>query len=202
VRLVEGGPELVLFYEPLPTIASAPSAAVRAQRWRALWETLPETPTGRYRLIASGRALVGGEESTYRVESSVFTVGTTDAYGAAATASLSVGGELRLVVRLPPNPAVRDAMGTVVRNFRLRDEGARASEGARARGGAVTGTLTQPDGTTRQAALAWDDGRGAYVASGITRQSGSYRLVVAPGALQDGAGNTNRAEFTVSLAVQ
>ncbi|MBL8911876.1 MAG: hypothetical protein JNM17_14380, partial [Archangium sp.] len=198
VRWVEGGPDIVLFYEPSPSAVSAPAAQTRLQRWRAVWETLADTPLGRYRLVARGRTLVGGEESTYLVTGNAFTVSASEAF-ASATVRVSPSGQLSVVARLAPNPSVRDATGTVVRNFRLRDEGARGNEGARARGGVVRGVLTLPDGTAQSVELTWDAARSGYFAAGVPVQSGPYRLVVAPSGLQDDLGNTNRAELVAQF---
>lgn len=202
VRAVEGGPDIVLFYEAEPSAASAPDAAARSHRWRAVWETLPDTPAGRYRLVARGRTLLAGVESDYVLEGGAFAVVPTDAFGAAAAARVGSDGEVGLTVRLPPNPPVHDAVGTAVKNFRLRDSGARAGEGARAKGGAVVGTLTFPDRTQRVVRLEWDEAREQYVSSGAALQPGGYRLTIAPGGLQDAFGNTNRAEVGLSLTAQ
>jgi hypothetical protein len=134
VRVIEGGPEIVLFYEPEPSIGDAPVVSARAHRWRALWETLADTSVERYRLVARGRAVVDGVVATYAVTGNAFTLSPSDAFGHSGSARLTAGGELELTLRLPPNPSVRDATGTVQGNFRLRDEGALAGQGARARG--------------------------------------------------------------------
>ncbi|MEW5737987.1 MAG: neutral/alkaline non-lysosomal ceramidase N-terminal domain-containing protein [Myxococcota bacterium] len=198
VRLVEGGPDIVLFLEPSPSYEEAPVSERRAHRWRAVWETLADTPTGRYRLVAEGRALTGNGLEAYVVRSDEFSVAPAQSLGQRASARLSATGVLSATFRFPPNPSEKDARGVVVRHFRLRDEDASAQEGAPGRGGAASGTLTSPDATRLSVTLAWDVTQGAYVVSGIPVASGTYTLEVPPGALVDGAGNTNGAPLSVT----
>lgn len=199
VRFVAGGPDIVLFYEPSPSWADSPSASSRAHRWRALWETLTDTPAGRYRLVAEGRARLGGVVTPYVVQSNTFTLEAARSAGSRASAELSADGALTATFRFPPNPTVTDAQGTVSENFRLRDEDASPGDGARVRGGSATGTLTLPDASTRGVTLTWDAARSSFVASGVPVQAGTYSLEVLAGGLTDTAGNTNGAPVTVTF---
>jgi hypothetical protein len=93
VRVIEGGPEIVLFYEPEPSIGDAPVVSARAHRWRALWETLADTSVERYRLVARGRAVVDGVVATYAVTGNAFTLSPSDAFGHSGSARLTARGE-------------------------------------------------------------------------------------------------------------
>jgi hypothetical protein len=73
-RAVVGGPEIILRYQASPSFVADPAATARDHLWTAEWETVPETPVGRYRLVASGKLLAGGGETPFLLTSAPFTV--------------------------------------------------------------------------------------------------------------------------------
>lgn len=194
VRLIVGGPELVSFYEPEPTWAAEPLAPERHHRWRVQWETTPDTALGRYRLVATGTAWRSETNVAYLVASNAFSVTASDRAGQTMRAHRLDGGALALTFRFPPNPTLRDpTTGAPVGNFRLRDEGSRPSEGARVRGGVVHAVLEGSDGGL--ATFDWSERDEAYIAQGVA----TPRLVVPPGGVVDGWGNTNSASMTATV---
>lgn len=59
-RALVNGPEVIRRYGAMPTVADQPTASKRRHEWTALWETLPDTAGGTYRLVATGRAQANG----------------------------------------------------------------------------------------------------------------------------------------------
>ncbi len=199
LRKLSGGPDLVLRYDASPTFLEDATATHRTHRWTAEWETLPDTPAGRYRLVAKGRAKLSGAEQPYEVASNAFTLAVAGSAGAAMTATLGDDGLLSFRARFPPNPTVYDADGVVVGNYRLRDPYSTMAEGALAQGGQVAATVTLPDSSTRAVTLQWDATARAHVGA-VPKQSGTYRVHVDAQGVTDSAGNTNAAALDVSFA--
>lgn len=188
--------EVLLRYVPEPTYRAAPDAGVRDQQWLAAWETLPDTPAGRYRLVAKGKALVAGAEQAYEVASTPFRVSPSRAL-ARLKASVPAAGKLGLAVFFPPNPTVRTD-GVVTGGVRLRDPFTDPNEGAQAVGGTVTAQVTPPGGVAQTLTFTWDATARLYVAafSGVAPQT---TVQVAMGGAIDGAGNTNAAALSATV---
>jgi hypothetical protein len=194
LRPVVNGPEIVLWYAPEPTFTAAPQATARAHRWVAEWETLPTTPLGRYRLVATGRALVGAENLDYRLEGAPFQVGPSTRAATSGSATVDQGS-LVVTLRFPPNPTIHSDTGQVIGHYRLRDAASAPSAGAVVQGG---GLQVQVVGTsTANATLTYSAAHRAYV--GPLPVGDAQSVTIPAGALVDGEGNTNGAELSLSL---
>jgi len=199
LRKVSGGPDLVLRYAETPTFAAEPTATAREHRWTAEWETLPDTPAGSYRLVAKGRAKLGGAETPYELTSNTFAVAAAKSAGTGASAELAADGTLSVRLRFPPNPPLEDGDGAPIGNYRLRDAFSSPQEGALAQGGAATATVTLPNGMTQPVTLTWDATARAHLAKNVTALVGGYHVVIAAQGFTDGAGNTNAAALDVAF---
>ncbi len=181
-RPVINGPELVLWYDALPTFAAEPMAASREHLYTAEWETLPATPLGRYRLVATG--------PTYRLEGTPFEVTPSRAAGARASATVSSQGQLVVRLRFPPNPPGERG------NYRLRDVDSTAEEGALARGGTATARVNGAPVTLR-----WSEETRGLVAE-LGAVSRPVVVDLEAGAFTDAAGNQNGAALHLEAAAQ
>ncbi len=194
-RAIVNGPEVIRRYVATPTFRSAPMASSRRHEWTALWETLTDTPLGRYRLVATGRAQVAGVISPYRLESAPFQLRPARSIGSVSTEAVS--GALFLVrANFPPNP-MQFADGDPVGAFRLRDATTRPDVGARARGGEMTVILRSGGVSPTVLTATWDAARDAHV---VSIPSGSWELTVEAGAFTDGAGNTNSSALRAQVS--
>lgn len=186
-RAVVNGPDIIRRYEAAPTVEAVPSAARRRHTWTALWESLPATALGRYRLVATGRASVAGVVQAYRLESTPFSLGPSAAITTLAASALP-DGRVVLTARYSPNPARFDR-GDPVANFRVRDFESRPDLGLPARGGAMTVDARLGTASPTSLTASWSDAERGYVLS--IPSTGTWDLTVAPGALTDGLGNSN-----------
>ncbi len=184
-RAVVNGPEVLLRYAASPTFVAAPEATARTHTWTARFETVPSTPTGRYRLVVTGTTQRAGAAQPYRLESRVFSV-SASAAGRLAIARLA-DGRLAVEARFPPNPA-REVDGDPVGGWRSWDDDSNPNEGARLRGGQLTGTLRDPGGTSAPVTLAWSDTEARYVGP-LVSQPGTWTLDVGADGLVDAWGN-------------
>lgn len=181
-RAVVNGPELVLWYDAVPTFVAEPMAASRDHLYSVEWETLPTTPPGRYRLVATG--------PMYRLESAPFDVTPSRAAGARAGATMTSQGQLVVRLRFPPNPPGLHG------NYRLRDLDSTADEGALARGGSATARVNGAPVTLR-----WSDEAKGLVAE-LGAVTGPVAVDLAAGDFTDGAGNQNGTAVHVEAAAQ
>lgn len=193
-RAVVNGPELVLREDATPTFVTDATATQRDFVWTVEWETLPDTATGRYRLVAKGRTSIAGTPSSFTVTSNTFTVTPSRAV-VAGDATVDASGALSVTARFPPNPSLRNAVGETVGNYRLRSLDGDPSVGIATSGGTVTALVTSPDLSTATVTLTWSNGawRGQ-----VKALAGTTRVSVAVDGLVDGVGNTNGA--TLELA--
>ncbi len=197
-RLVVNGPELLLRYSATPTYKAEPDATTRRHLWRIWFETIPSTELATYRLVARGKAKVGGAESSYELASAPFTVTKNTTVGARVTARFTMDGRYAVEARFPPNPTqyvmgLDDPIGA----YRVRDMDSNPSQGALARGGMAMGTLTAPDNSRSTVALTWNATEAAWVTAPLTA-SGMYTLELAPGSMVDGFGNENGAVLSTN----
>ncbi len=185
-------PDLIVLHEQsTPSFADDPDAGTRVHAYTAQWETVPTTPLGTYRLAVDGKTQLGGQVSTYHLESSAFALTASTEAGANATATMSSTGALGVQVRFPPNPTLFGAPDDPIGNYRLRDIDSSATDGALARGGQVAATLTAPDATTSQVMLVWSDDALAFGAT-VTPQTGHWAIDIAAGGVVDAAGKHER----------
>ncbi|MHB8873306.1 MAG: neutral/alkaline non-lysosomal ceramidase N-terminal domain-containing protein [Myxococcaceae bacterium] len=190
-RPLVGGPEIVLRYAATPTFAADPAATARDHLWTAEWETLPNTPVGRYRLVVSGKALSAAVVSAYSLTSAPFAVAVARSCGTGASAALGADGKLVVKLRFPPNPSVF-VSGTQVANYRLRDALSPPGDGALALGGTGIATVTFPDATTQSVSLSYDAALRGHVAQ-VKQLAGKHLIHIDPGGFVDGSGNVNTA---------
>lgn len=187
-RALVNGPEVLRRYEATPTVAAEPMATKRRHEWTALWETLPNTAAGRYRLVATGRAQLDGVVQSYRLESRAFTLGPSSAIVSLSARAL-VDGRVLVTARYEANP-MRFDRGDPVANFRVRDVTTRPDLGMPARGGAMmVEAKLGLSGLVLPAT--WSEADQGYLLSIPTNTSGAWELTVARGALVDGLGNSN-----------
>lgn len=192
-RALVNGPEVIRRYEATPTVANEPTATKRRHEWTALWETLPDAPEGRYRLVVTGRAQMSGVVQPYRFESRAFTLRAATGITQLSARALA-DGRVLVTARYEPTP-MRFDRGEPVANFRVRDFDSRSDRGKLARGGSMM--LTAKSGPSSTALSAsWSESDLAYVLTLPTNTSGTWDLEVAPGALVDGLGNSNGASLT------
>jgi hypothetical protein len=193
-RALVNGPEVLRRYEATPTIAAAPMVSKRRHEWTALWESLPNTSPGRYRLVATGRAQVGGIVQSYRLESRAFTLRPSTAITSLAARSLA-DRRVLVTARYEPNP-MRFESGDPVANFRIRDLATRPDLGMPARGGTlrVEAKLGMSGGLVLPAT--WSEADEGYLLTLPSNTDGTWDLAVAPGDLIDGLGNSNGARLT------
>jgi neutral ceramidase len=184
-RAVVNGPEVLLRYEASPTFTAEPTATARRHLWTAQLETVPGTSSGRYRLVASGRARRGAEFVTYRLESRPFEV--TPAEAARTEAARLGDGRLAVTARFTPNPA-RDVDGDPVGGWRSWDDDSDPRVGALLRGGQLVGSLQPPAGAASTVTLAWSDTASAWVGPALST-SGTWTLTVDASASADAHGN-------------
>jgi hypothetical protein len=195
-RAVINGPEILRRYEATPTFAEAPMATSRAHQWMASWETIPNTPLGRYRFVVTGQARVSGTQVSYRFETQPFSVRATQAISVLEARALSQG-KWALSLRYPPNP-IQFAKGDPVANVRVRDFGSSPEQGALARGNTVTVLATWNTGTSMSLDAPWDEALTAHVIA-IPTLSGNVELAVEAGGFVDGLGNSNGMRLTTSV---
>ncbi len=194
-RRLVNGPEVVLRYQAMPTQVADPGAASRDHLWTAEWETVPDSPLGRYRLVATGKAQRGGTAAPYTLTGGTFTLAPARTCGALASAAVDASGLLKVEVRFPPNPSV-SGVGGQVANYRLRDAQSSPNAGALATGGTGSADVTLPDASHQMVSLHYDAGARAHLAQ-VSTQSGTYSIHLAPGAFADGSGNVNGAAVDV-----
>ncbi|MDP3505085.1 MAG: neutral/alkaline non-lysosomal ceramidase N-terminal domain-containing protein [Myxococcales bacterium] len=192
-RALVNGPEVLRRYEATPTVAAEPLVTKRRHEWTALWETLPDTTTGRYRLVATGRAQLDGVVQSYRFESRAFTLGASTAITSLAARAL-MDGRVLVTARYEPNP-MRFDRGDPVANFRLRDVTTRPDLGMPARGGSMM--LEAKLGVSGLMLPAtWSEADQGYLLTIPTNTGGSWEITIARGALVDGLGNSNGVALT------
>jgi neutral ceramidase len=189
-RALVDGPEVIRRYQATPTVAAEPMVSKRRHEWTALWETLPDTSPGTYRLVATGRAQLNGVVQPYRLQSRAFTLGPSTAIASIAARSL-MDGRVLVTARYEPNP-MRFERGDPVANFRLRDLTARPDLGMPARGGSLM-VEAKLGMSGLMLAGTWSDVDQGYLVTIPTNTGGSWELTVARGALVDGLGNSNGA---------
>lgn len=194
-RPIAGGPDLFLRHAASPTFVEQPAAASRTHRWTAQWETLAGTPLGTYRFLAVGKAQRGEVALRYQLTSRAFTLSASSAAATSGTA-IQVEGRVEARLRFPPNVSEYSPLGAVLSHWRLHDPEASAQEGALVRGGAARARLISADGTWEDLELHFDDRRGAHVAAA---RGPAQRLELAPLALVDGDGNTNRGPLSIDV---
>ncbi|MDX2013393.1 MAG: neutral/alkaline non-lysosomal ceramidase N-terminal domain-containing protein [Myxococcaceae bacterium] len=187
-REIVNGPEIIRRYEATPTVASEPTATTRRHQWTASWETLPDTPIGRYRFVVTGRAKRGGAIETYRLESTPFEVTASKAIS--ALRPRLVEGQVVLELRYEPNP-MRFDRGDPSRNLRVRDVESRPEDGALARGGSVEVSVRAPGGAPSTLTATWDEARRGHVLSLPASPAGTWELSVAANSYIDRLGNQN-----------
>lgn len=192
-RALVNGPEVIRRYEATPTVANEPAATKRRHEWTALWESLPDTPEGKYRLVATGRAQVNGTVQPFRFESHAFTLRASTGITQLSARALT-DGRVLVTARYEPTP-MRFDRGEPVANFRVRDFDSRSDRGMLARGGSML--VTAKLGTTSMALSAsWSEPEQAYVLTLPTNTSGTWDLDVSRGGIVDGLGNSNGASLT------
>lgn len=197
-RAVVNGPEVIRRYEASPTVAADPMATRRRHTWTASWETLPDTPLARFRLVATGRAKVAGVVQSFRLESRAFTVSASTGLTVLAARPLP-DGRVLMSVRFDPNPQRFDR-GEPVANFRVRDLLARPDVGAPARGGSMTVQVTFGVSAPLTIPATWSEPEAGYLLSIPTNVSGVYDLAVDPGAVVDRHGNSNGLRLATRVA--
>jgi hypothetical protein len=195
-RPLVNGPEVIRRYEATPTVASEPMATRRRHQWTASWETLPDTPTGRYRFVVTGRAKRAGAVESYRLESTPFEVTTSKAI--TALRPRVADGRVVLELRYEPNP-MRFDDGDPSRNLRLRDGESRAEDGALARGGTVEVTVKAPGGASSTLTATWDEARRGHVVELPPTPTGTWELTVPANAYRDRHGNQNGGALRSNL---
>lgn len=195
-RPMVNGPEVIRRYRATPTVALEPTARVRRHEWTARWESLPDLPLGRYRLVATGRASVGGVVSTYRLASRAFLVTRSTAI-AGMTARALPDGTIAVTVRYRPNP-MRFADGDPLENFRLWDEHSRPELGMSAVGERLPLELRRGTTALPPVSASWSAPDGSFVFTPTV--TGPLELHVAPEAFEDSLGNTNGAALETSIA--
>jgi neutral ceramidase len=187
-RALVNGPEVIRRYEATPTVALEPMATRRRHQWTASWETLPDTPTGRYRFVVTGRAKRGASIDAYRLESAPFELTTSKAISVLRPRLAE--GKVLLELRYEPNP-MRFDRGDPSRHLRLRDAESRAEDGALARGGTVEVTARAPGGASSTLTATWDEARRGHVLELPSTPTGTWELAVAATAYTDRFGNQN-----------
>lgn len=188
-RAMVNGPEVIRRHAATPSVAAMPTAVVRRHEWTALWETLPATPLGRYRLVATGRAKVQGTVQTYRLESVPFSL--TPATSVTQLFVRPLGARrVSLSFRYAPNPQ-RFERGEPVANFRLRELDGRPDVGQLVREGRVQLEASVGAGPVMRLEAPWDAAVGGYVVTLPGADPGPWELTLEPGALSDGLGNGN-----------
>ena len=187
-RELVNGPEIIRRYEATPTVAAEPLATTRRHLWTASWETLPDTPLGRYRFVVTGRAKQGGTIEAYRLESAPFEVTASSAI--VTLRPRVVESQVLLELRYEPNP-LRFDRGDPARHLRLRDVESRPEDGALARGGQVDVAVRSPAGTSSTLTATWDEARRGHVLNLPASPAGTWELSVAANAYTDRLGNQN-----------
>jgi neutral ceramidase len=187
---------LVLRGESTPSFVEDPSATTRAHAWSVEWETVPATPAGRYRFVADGVAQLGGQAMTYHLISDAFALSPSSAAGALANGVVAGSGALGVQLRFPANPVQFSIAGDPIGNYRLRDLDSTAEQGALARGGTASASVTLPDGGQQQVTLEWSADAGALLMP-LSAQSGDWAIDLAAGAFTDAEGNRNGAPVHV-----
>lgn len=191
-RPVVNGPELVVRYAASPTYKAEPDAGVRQHRWTALFETIPSTLLGRYRLVVRGSA-----GAPYELVSREFVVSKSTA--ATPRLRVTADGRLALSARFPPNPT-RVEQGEFIAHYRVRDPGASPTEGARllgASGSQRTLTVRAPDQSSAETVFTWDDAEAAWRSAPVT-QSGAWQVELPAAALVDRHGNETGVSTVLS----
>lgn len=118
-----------VLYRPVPE-NSADLLAEREHRWVFRWQVAPWMPAGRYRVVASGRALESAEVADWEVTSAAFDI-SQDPEAEVEVTSLGAG-RFRLRLTHPPAPltlsgtgrqggATDPASGTPVSGWRVFD---------------------------------------------------------------------------------
>jgi hypothetical protein len=196
-RPLQNGPDLVRRYRATPSVALEPEAPRRRHEWTVRWEVLPDFPLGRYRLVATGRALVGGTVLRYRLESRPFTV--SPARSISLVNGRVAGATVLVTPRYTPNP-MRFANGDPALNLRLWDEASRPDTGMPARGGTLEVRLDAAQSASTTVRATFSEADQAFVVPLPAGVAGPFTASVEPGALVDGLGNTNgvRLSFNVS----
>lgn len=192
-RALVNGPEVLRRYEATPTVAAEPMVTKRRHAWTALWETLPDTPTGRYRLVATGRAQLNGVVQPYRFESRAFTVSASTAISS-LSARARMDGRVLVTARYEPNP-MRFDRGDPVAHFRLRDVTTRPDLGMPARGGSMM-VEAKLGVSGLMLPATWSEADQGYLLTIPTNTGGTWELTLARGALVDGLGNSNGVVLT------
>lgn len=188
-RPVVNGPEVLLRYAASPTFAADAEATARRHAWTAHFESVPDTPEGRYRFVVRGDVVRAGQRETYRLTSAPFDVQPSTA--GRVTASVRGDGRLLVEARFPPNPA-QEVDGDPVGRWRSWDDGADPRVGARLRGGQVTGQLEAPSGAVTTVTLPWSEADGRFVGPALS-ESGQWTLTVAAEGVSDAHGNSAAA---------
>jgi neutral ceramidase len=190
-RPMVGGPEIILRYQASPTFLADPGATARDHLWTAEWETVPETPVGRYRLVASAKQSTGGSVTDFTLASPPFTVAISRECGSRASATLGADGKLSVRLRFPPHDSVFTA-GTQTGNYRMRDALSAPGDGALVLGGTGVATVTFPDATTQTVSLSYDAAARAHTAQ-LKVMAGKHLIHLGAGAFVDENGNVNDA---------
>jgi neutral ceramidase len=189
---------LVLREESTPSFLEDPSATTRAHAWSVEWETVPATPPGHYRFVADGVAQLDGQSMTYHLLSDTFALSPSSSAGALVNTVATSSGALGVQLRFPANPVQFSIAGDPVGNYRLRDLDSTAEQGALARGGTASATVTFPDGGQQPVTLDWSADAGALLTP-LSAQSGDWAIDLAAGAFTDGDGNRNGAPVHVDV---
>jgi hypothetical protein len=195
-RAVVNGPEVIRRHQASPTFAAEPMATRRRHQWTASWETLPDTPLGRYRVVVTGRAQVGGQVQPFRLESTPFQLTASSAITSLRARLVDARAVLEL--RYEPN-AIRFDRGDPVRHLRVRDLESRPDDGALARGGAVEVSVKPPGGATMTASATWDEALKAHALTLPSAATGTWELSVPSGAFTDRLGNRNGSTLRTQL---
>ncbi len=198
VRAIVNGPEIMLQYVANPSVAAHPELTTRVHGWTALFETIPTTPVGEYRLVVTGKARVAGAVNPYRLESRTFTVTPSRQVADKREAKLLADGRLAVTLRYPPNPTEYNSNHDVVRSYRVRDLNSDPRLGALVRGGSIRAQVTPPGGSAQALTLTWDAASDAYVGA-LPSGSGTFSIEVAAGQATDETMNSNAAAFTLSV---
>ncbi len=190
---VINGPELLLRYDATPTVRADATATTRTYVWTAMFETLPSTPLGTYRLVAGGRIKLAGVVSEYQLTSAPFEVTRSEEI-VAASAHFTSDGRFALQARFPPNPA--ELTPAITHNYRVRDANSDPRVGALVDGTSVDVMLTTPTATVA-ATLTWSETERAWLSDAQT-ETGAFSVSIAAGALTDIHGNMNAGALTAN----